>query len=199
VNQASTVETKNAAKARNYGLEFESQAKLSEGLNADFAVTYLNAKYKSFVNNYYRQGNSYDRAPVAGSCPDPTKTFCSFDLSGNSLSNAPEFSGHLGLTYRVSLTNSTVLALHGEEVYSGKLYFTEWNNADAEQPAYSLLNFSAALESSDSKWSVTAWVRNAGDKSIYGNNIITAPLYLSSRVGTLMPPRTFGVTLGMKL
>jgi iron complex outermembrane recepter protein len=198
VNQASTVETKNAAKARNYGLEFESQAKLSEGFNADFALTYLNAKYKSFVNNYYRAGNSYNRPPVAGSCPDPTKTFCSFDLSGNNLSNAPEFSGHLGLTYKISMGQSGQVALHGEAVYSDKVYFTEWNNSDAEQPAYTLMNFSAGYTSADDRWSVTAWVRNAGDKLVTANNIITAPLYLSSRVGTLMPPRTFGVTAGVK-
>lgn len=181
VNESSTVETKNAAKARNYGLEFETQARVTEGFTADFAATYLNAKYKDFENAYYRDG------------------FTLRQLAGNTLANAPQFSGHLGLTYRVPVTSSAVLALHGEEVYSSKVYFTEWNNADAEQSAYSLLNFSAALESSDGKWSVTAWVRNAGDKFVYGNNIITAPLYLSSRVGTVMPPRTFGVTLGMKL
>jgi iron complex outermembrane receptor protein len=44
---------------------------------------------------------------------------------------------------------------------------------------------------------VTSWIRNAGDKTVYGNNIITAPLYLSSRVGTVMPPRTFGITVSL--
>jgi iron complex outermembrane receptor protein len=197
VNADSTVETKNAAKARNYGLEFEAQTKLTEGLSADFAVTYLNAKYKDFPNAYYRPGNTYDRAPVPGSCPnnDPASTFCTFNLSGNSLSNAPEFSGHLGLTYRTAAPGGHV-SLHGEAVYSDKVFFTEWNNSDAFQPAYTLVNASAAYEL-DNHVSVTGWIRNAGDKLVYGNNIITAPLYLSSRVGTVMPPRTIGITVGV--
>jgi hypothetical protein len=42
------------------------------------AITYLNAKYLDFVNNYYRTG------------------FSTVQLSGNTLSNAPEFSGSRG-------------------------------------------------------------------------------------------------------
>ena len=179
VNADSTVETKNAAKARNYGLEFESHAKLSDGLSSDFALTYLSAKYQDFTNNYYRTG------------------FSAVNLSGNTLSNAPEFSGHLGLTYRVALSSASSLSLHGEAVYSGKVYFTEWNNSDAEQAAYTMMNFNATYEAAG-HWTLTAWVRNAGDKFVYGNNIITAPLYLSSRVGTVMPPRTLGLTAGFK-
>ncbi|MEI8298069.1 MAG: TonB-dependent receptor [Pseudomonadota bacterium] len=175
VNANSTVETKNAAAARNYGLEFESQAKVTERFSADFAVTYLNAKYKDFTNSYYRDG------------------FQSHQLSGNTLSNAPEISGHIGLTYRLPALDGH-MTLHGEAVYSDKVFFTEWNNSDAMQPAYTLVNLSAAYELS-SHATVTSWIRNAGDKTVFGNNIITAPLYLSSRVGTVMPPRTFGITL----
>jgi iron complex outermembrane receptor protein len=80
-------------------------------------------------------------------------------------------------------------------VYSDKVFFTEWNNADAYQPAYTLLNFHMSYELANHT-TFTAWVRNAGDKTVTANNIITAPLYLSSRVGTLMPPRTFGLTVG---
>jgi len=176
VNADSTVETRNAAKARNYGIEYETHAKLTSALTGDLAVTYLNAKYLDFVNNYYRTG------------------FSTVQLAGNTLSNAPEFSGHVGLTYRAPVAGGE-LSLHGEAVYSDKVYFTEWNNADAYQPAYTLMNFHASYEMSNHT-TITAWVRNAGDKLITANNIITAPLYLSSRVGTLMPPRTIGLTLG---
>jgi iron complex outermembrane receptor protein len=176
VNSDSTVETRNAAKARNYGVEYETHAKLTNALTADVALTYLNAKYLDFTNNYYRTG------------------FSSVQLAGNTLSNAPEFSGHAGLTYRAAVAGGE-LSLHGEAVYSDKVFFTEWNNADAYQPAYTLLNFHASFEMANHT-TLTAWVRNAGDKFVTANNIITAPLYLSSRVGTLMPPRTYGVTVG---
>jgi iron complex outermembrane receptor protein len=176
VNADSTVETRNAAKARNYGIEYETHAKLTQGLTGDLAITYLNAKYLDFANNYYRTG------------------FSTVQLAGNTLSNAPEFSGHVGLTYRTPVVGGE-LSWHGEAVYSDKVFFTEWNNADAYQPAYTLLNFHMSYELANHT-TFTAWVRNAGDKTVTANNIITAPLYLSSRVGTLMPPRTFGLTVG---
>ena len=34
-------------------------------------------------------------------------------------------------------------------------------------------------------------------QDIYSNNIITAPLYGSVRVGSLLPPRTYGLTLAL--
>jgi iron complex outermembrane receptor protein len=44
---------------------------------------------------------------------------------------------------------------------------------------------------------VDVWGRNLGNKLVITNNIITAPLFNSVRVGSLAPPRTFGVTLGV--
>jgi iron complex outermembrane recepter protein len=181
VNAQSTVQTVNAAKARNFGLELESDAKLTDNLELDVAATYLNAKYKEFLQGDYRNG------------------FATVDLSGNYLQNAPKYSGHLGLTYGIPVGGAGKVTLRGETVFSDKVYFTEFNNADAEQGAYALLNFNARYEPTDGHWAVTAWIRNAGDKLVKANNIITAPLYASVQVGTLMPPRTYGVTVNFKL
>jgi iron complex outermembrane receptor protein len=43
-------------------------------------------------------------------------------------------------------------------------------------------------------WAVTVG-RNLTDEFVISNNIITAPLYGSIRVGSLLPPRTYGLTL----
>mgnify|MGYP005605805359 FL=1 len=77
------------------------------------------------------------------------------------------------------------------------MYFTEFNNSDAEQEAYGLLNLRAGYEGGEGKWSLMGWVRNATDEFVYSNNIITAPLYGSVRVGSLLPPRTYGLTLAL--
>jgi iron complex outermembrane receptor protein len=181
VNAQSVVQTVNAAKARNFGLELESEARLSDQLNLDVAATYLNAKYKSFLQGDYRQG------------------FATVDLSGNNLQNAPKYSGHLGLTYGIPVGSAGKVSLRGETVFSDRVYFTEFNNADASQGSYALLNFNARYEPADGHWAVTAWVRNATDKLVQANNIVTAPLYSSVRVGTLMPPRTYGLSINLKL
>ena len=181
VNAQSVVQTVNAAKARNFGLELESEAKLTDQLNLDVAATYLNAKYKDFLQGDYRNG------------------FATVDLSGNNLQNAPKYSGHLGLTYGVPVGSAGKVTLRGETVFSDRVYFTEFNNADASQGSYALFNFNARYEPTDGHWAVTAWVRNATDKLVQANNIITAPLYSSVRVGTLMPPRTYGLSINLKL
>jgi iron complex outermembrane receptor protein len=179
VNQQSVVETVNAASAHNYGLETELLARLVPHLQLNLAATYLSAKYTSFTNSYYAAG------------------FAPVNVSGNYLDNAPPYTARLGLTYDVPLAGSAGrLLFKAEDAYQGRVYFTEFNNSDATQPGYGLINASAGWESVDKHWSATAWVRNAGDKFAIANNIISAPLYANVRVGTLMPPRTLGITLG---
>jgi len=178
VNQQSVVETVNAASAHNYGLETELVAKLIPHLRINLAATYLSAKYTSFTNSYY--GANF--APV--------------NLSGNYLDNAPPYTARLGLTYDVPLGTAGQLLFKAEDAYQGRVYFTEFNNGDATQPGYGMINASAGWESADKHWTATAWARNAADKFAIANNIISAPLYANVRVGTLMPPRTYGLTLG---
>jgi iron complex outermembrane receptor protein len=178
VNQQSVVETVNAASAHNYGLEAELVAKLIPHLRINLAATYLSAKYTSFTNSYY--GDNF--APV--------------NLSGNYLDNAPPYTARLGLAYDVPLGTAGQLLFKAEDAYQGRVYFTEFNNGDATQPGYGMINASAGWESADKHWTATAWARNAADKFAIANNIISAPLYANVRVGTLMPPRTYGLTLG---
>jgi iron complex outermembrane receptor protein len=177
VNEDSVVQTVNAAAAENKGIEVELTARLTEGLTADFSATWLEAKYTEFVTGDYR--NDFEQV----------------DLSGNYLQNAPKYTLHAALDYTHPLGNAGAIVARIEGNYQDKVYFTEFNNSDAEQDAYGLLNLSAGYEGNDGQWSVTGWVRNATDEFVYSNNIITAPLYGSIRVGSLMPPRTYGLTL----
>ena len=121
------------------------------------------------------------------------------DVSGNTLDNAPKYTGRIGLAYTVPLPgNSGRLIFQAEDAYQARVYFTEFNNSDATQGGYQLINGSGRWESSDAHWSVTGWVRNAADKFAIANDIISAPLYASVRVGTVIAPRTYGATLGYK-
>lgn len=192
VNENSIVETINAASARNYGLEVELQAKIARGLNFDAFATYLNAKFKSFCTGYYRDGME-DGGTVYGRCPTNSALV---SLKGNQLPNAPEFSFGAGLTYTVPLGEVGDLDLRAEMNWQDRVYFTEFNNQDATQAAYALVNLSASFKSVDEHWSASAWVRNLTDKDVIANNIVSAPLYGSVRVGSLMPPRTYGLTIG---
>jgi iron complex outermembrane receptor protein len=178
VNEQSVVQTVNAASAENKGVELELIARLTESLTANVSATWLDATYTEFVTGDYR--NNFE----------PT------DLSGNNLQNAPEYTARIALDYvhPVSETGSIVAGV--EAAYQDDVYFTEFNNDDAFQEAYTLVNARVGYEGGSGKWNVTGWVRNATDEFIYSNNIITAPLYGSVRVGSLLPPRTYGITFG---
>jgi iron complex outermembrane receptor protein len=153
-------------------------ARLTESLTANVSATWLDATYTEFVTGDYR--NNFE----------PT------DLSGNNLQNAPEYTARVALDYVHPLSDSGSIVAGIEASYQDDVYFTEFNNDDAFQEAYTIVNARVGYEGGSGKWNVTGWVRNATDEFIYSNNIITAPLYGSIRVGSLLPPRTYGITLG---
>ena len=178
VNEQSVVQTVNAASAENKGIELEVIARLTETLTGTLSGTWLDATYTEFVTGDYR--NNFQ----------PT------DLSGNNLQNAPEYTARVALDYAQPISETGTIVAGVEAAYQDDVYFTEFNNDDAFQEAYTLVNARLGYEGGGGKWNVTGWVRNATDEFIYSNNIITAPLYGSVRVGSLLPPRTYGITLG---
>lgn len=179
VDSSSVVTTVNAASARNYGLEAELRARPTPGLTLELFGTYLNAKYRKFTSGDYRQG------------------FAQVDLAGNRLSNAPEFSFRAGADYDLPISLPGKLNLRGDINWQGRVYFTEFNNADATQKGYALINAGLRYTSENGGWTVDLWGRNLADKLVYTNNIITAPLFSSVRVGSVAPPRTYGITFGV--
>ena len=175
VDETSTVSTVNAAEAENSGIELEVDGSLGNGFAFDFYLTYLNAEYQEFFNGDYANG------------------FAITDLSGNTLPNAPESTAKLGLTWAGAVGGGT-LTVRGEAYYQDDVYFTEWNRKDAYQKSYEQLNASVDYSWND-QWLLSLWGRNLSDEEVMSNNIITAPLYDSLRVGAVLPPRTYGSTV----
>lgn len=180
VNAQSVVETINAAAARNYGFELESHAAVSRALTVDFYATYLNAKFTSFLDANYRNG------------------FAVVSLAGNTLPNAPEFTTRLGATYLVPVAIPGTLTLHAEGNYQSKVYFTEFNNQDAVQGPRVIFDASLLYTAPDNRTTIELWGKNLGDKYVIANNIVAAALFGFVKVGSLLPPRTYGVTVGYK-
>jgi iron complex outermembrane receptor protein len=179
VDATSVVTTVNAASARNYGLEAEFRAKPVPGLTLELFGTYLNAKYRKFITGDYRQA------------------FKQISVAGNRLQNAPEFSFRAGADYDIPIGSAGKLNARADVNWQGRVYFTEFNNADATQAGYALVNAGLKFTSANDRWSVDIWGRNLGNELVITNNIITAPLFSSVRVGSVAPPRTFGVTFGL--
>jgi len=176
VGADSVVTTVNAAAARNYGVELELRARPMPGLSLELFGTYLDARYIKFTSGDYRQG------------------FALVDLSGHHLSNAPEFTVRAGANYDIGVSNGGKINVRGDVNWQDRVYFTEFNNADATQAPYATVNAGVRYTTASGRWSLDFWGRNLTDHFIITNNIISAPLYSSVRVGSLAPPRTYGVT-----
>jgi iron complex outermembrane recepter protein len=174
--------TENAASARNMGLEFEIHSRLTDNLGVDFFATYLDAEFTEFTTK------------------EPNRPQLGVqDLSGNRLINAPEFTYRLGLNYSVPVMTAGNLGLRAELSWVDDVYFTEFNNSDAFQEAYSMVNASARYEGSNGHWSVELWGRNLSDETVKANNIVGSFLYAFPQFGSLLPPRTYGVSFGYRL
>lgn len=192
VNANSIVETINAASARNYGVELEATFRPGDNTTIRVYGTYLNAKYKDFCNGYYAAGNA-SRPQYPTCATDPGLV----DLSGNRLSNAPKYTVAAFVDQRFNLGNSGFLDLSADINLQDEVFFTEFNNNDARQEAFALVNASITYRSPDERWSLALWGKNLTDKYALANTIIAAPLYSFVSVGSLRPPRTYGVTLGV--
>ncbi len=192
VNANSIVQTINAATARNYGGELELEAKVMKGLSVNANASYLNAKFTKFCNAYY--GSAFPARPGISypACPGQPGLV---DLSGNRLPNAPRFSVGGGFNWDIPVGDAKV-SVDGDAKWQSKVYFTEFNNSDAVQGSYFIANAGITYHAANDRWSLGAFVKNIGNKFIIANNIVAAATYAYPRVGSIMPPRTYGATLG---
>lgn len=191
VNANSIVQTINAATARNYGGELELEGRVTRNFRINLSASYLNAQFTKFCNAYYGAGFPARPGISYATCPtDPGLV----DLSGKRLPNAPRFTFGGGFNWDIPLGNDSRLAVNGDIKWQSKVYFTEFNNRDAEQGAYAMANAGLTWHSPNDRYSIGAWVKNLTNKFVISNNIITAATFAYVRVGSVMPPRTYGVT-----
>jgi len=183
---------KHGGLGRNNALDLEETFRTAENTTIRFYGTYLNAKYKDFCNGYYAVGNA-SRPQFPACATDPALV----DLSGNRLSNAPKYTVAAFVDQRFNLGNSGFLDVSADINLQDEVFFTEFNNNDARQEAFALVNASITYHSPDERWSLALWGKNLTDKYALANTIIAAPLYSFVSVGSLRPPRTYGVTLGV--
>jgi len=166
---------KNAANAKNKGVELEIAATPVKGLELTANLAALDAKYSSFPDAPAPRG--------AGTV----------DATGNYLIQAPRYTGNVAAQYSVPVRNGDSTFLRAEYSYIGQQFFEPTNSVNQMQAGYGLVNLSAGYVTSDKTWQVTAWVHNVGDTQ-YVLATVGGPPY----AGVVGAPRTFGVTVRRK-
>ena len=116
------------------------------------------------------------------------------DLSGNATRMSPKWSVNLYPTYEFALGNGGTITLGTNFAYKSKQYHTEFNDERLSRTATSSWDANILYEAPDGQLSVNLWVKNITDELVYAGSFSIS----TSRAigGTLMPPRSYGVTVG---
>lgn len=164
--------TTNAASATNKGLEIEAIALPTPEWRIGVSGSYLDAKYDEFLSPFGICPADATPAEIAGACngaaPGATRTF---DLSDNTLTNAPEFKFNVNSTYDVVLANGGTVTLYGQVAYQSKVYFTQFNEDVVGQDGFALADARVSYTSPDDRWSVGFLVKNIFDKEYFQNGV----------------------------
>ena len=178
----------NAATAKIQGLEAELSAQLSPSLRIDGAIGYLDAKFDSFI--------SVDptRPDGDGVTLDPATGQPAFNLEGNRLPQAPEFSGRLSFEYQTDIRDFE-LTLRGNVSHSTQAYFTAFNQENISRPDLTTLGASASLLLPDGRTRLSITGRNLTDETEMTNAFVATVFTGAPILGFLNEPRSVAVSL----
>jgi iron complex outermembrane receptor protein len=132
--------TENAATSHIKGVDLEVAARPIAPLDLHATVAYLHARYQSFPQAF-------------------VNPFGTFDASGNTLNQAPDWAYSAGATYTVGLGH--LGSVYGGVDYTGqsRVFFTPANNGvngvtgyPQQQEEYGVLSARAGWNSADSRW-----------------------------------------------
>jgi iron complex outermembrane receptor protein len=176
----------NAAVSEAYGAEFDLLWRATDAFTLSASVGYLHSEFTKFTAS--------DPLDPRLFAPGAVEALLVKDLSGNATRMSPRWSLNLNPTYDIGLGNGGKVRLGTNFAYRSKQYHTEFNDERLAQKGYIQLDANVMYRHPDDRFSANFWVRNITNELVYAGSFSVS----TSRAigGTLMPPRTYGVTLG---
>jgi len=149
-----------------------------DGFQLDATPAWLHTEYKDFET----ANPSF-----------PGESLAEQDRSGNRLIQAPEMTLNLGAQYSWNMAHGR-MTLRGEMKYQDRIYFTAFN----EKPVSRQPNtkFNAFLNYEGNSWDVSLYVLNLTNKTTIANALAAGIIFGAPVLGTLEPPRTYGIKVG---
>ena len=179
---------RNAAESEAYGADFEWQWRVTPAFRLDGSLAYLHSVFTKF--------NSIDPLDARLFAPGADPAALTMDLSGNRTRMSPTWSFNLHPSYEIDMANGGTVTLGSNVSYKSKQYHTEFNDERLSQDGYVMVDANIMYRSPNRDYSVNIWGKNLTDKLVWAGSYAVA----TSRTigGTLMAPRTYGVTFGYK-
>lgn len=195
--------TTNAGKSRIYGAEVEARLAPTRDDLFNLNVQYLNGKYNSLQTaNFSPTG-----APVTTGCTvtgsrlaNPGVNgarFYDIDCSGKPTVNSPKWAVNAGYQHSFRLGGDMALVLGARTNIESSRFMNSNFRPEEKQDGFMMSDAFLTLEGPEEKWSITAFVNNIEDAEVLAR-AGTRPI-LDFPVGTLRPPRTYGVRVGFSL
>lgn len=166
----------NTGDARIQGIEAEFRARLTDNFQIDGNVSVLDSEFGAFT------------------AVDPN-TGQAVNIGGLQVPQAPEFAIYLGAEYGFDI-GAGRLTLRGDWRRTGETQFDLFNKAFAAQEAYDVFGANATYAWGDGRWRAGAFIKNIGNQYATSFRNIQANSLGGGATGTLIAPRTFGLTLG---
>ena len=168
-----SLDVTNAHKSQVYGLELEALWVPTDRWQLDANSSLMHARYVDFL----------DADPLIGGPPTQQK--------GHPLNRAPDWSGALGLQYTQPLDSGSLM-LRGELYTTAKYALRPYAELGDFQKSYTTLGGSVTYVSSNEKWRVRAYIKNATDQAYLQGMLNSAG---TGRLGVYAAPRVYGVEL----
>lgn len=181
----------NAGESEVLGAELEVVWLASSNLRFDAQIGYLDTEIKDF--------SSVDElnpcaGGTAGCDPLDPSTFIEQQFAGNKLIQAPELTANIHGEYLFDLKDGGAIAVGAGGYYRSEIFFQAFNNPNLQENGVTVYNANIKYTHSNEKLTVNVWGKNLTDKEFYQSKF---PVSTSHTImGTLNPPRTYGVTVG---
>jgi len=171
----------NAAEAISQGLEMDGTVRLSESLFVNASLAYLDATYGEYKNA------SCTAAQLSASVGG-----CSQDLSGQALTNAPEWSANISMDHMMPIGDKLELRSHLNLVYTDEQYTATDLDANSLEEAHTTLNARLAIGDQSGNWELALVGKNLTNEEIrsWTNDLFYLEDALFSYVE---PPRTLAL------
>lgn len=191
--------TVNAGQSTIYGAELETRFAPSSNDLFSLNVQYLKGEYDTLITaNFSPTG-----APVTTGCTtlgsrlaNPGVNgarFYDIDCSGRPTVNSPEWALNLGYERTFDLTDSLALILGARGNIESARFMNSNFRPEERQGSFAMADAYLTLEARS--WSLTGFINNITDEVVLAR-AGTRPI-LDFPVGTLRPPRTYGVRLAL--
>ena len=178
-----TIVIRNASEADISGAELEFVAALSDRLRVDASLGILEAEYKKFIlpSNLFLDASG-----------EPTD----IDVSGNSLINAPKWSGHVGVEYEFAASRHGTFTVRAQTYITDDIYLRALNLDPFDlQDGYATWDAKLMWKSADNRWFGEAFINNWSDEDVITNQEVTdSGIYFAN----LNRPRSWGVVVGVR-